>query len=182
VTVAAVVAGGFVALQAAGGSGYLGAFIAGVIAGNVATFGLHRAEHHEQQLATFTHLATSVVVLLVFITLGANLPLRALWDDLLPGLAVIATLVLVARPLAVLVCLLPDRRGRWTWPEIGFVAWARETGVVPAAVAATLAAEGVAHEHEIFTAVALAIMVTLLVQSTTKPWLARRLRLAGDLA
>ena len=48
---------------------------------------------------------------------------------------------------------------------------------MPAALAGVLVAEGVPHEAEIVTAVALAIVVTLLVQSTTKAWLARRLAL-----
>jgi len=45
-------------------------------------------------------------------------------------------------------------------------------------VDALLAAEGVPYESEIVTVVAVAIVVTLLVQATTKAWLARRLGLA----
>ena len=73
--------------------------------------------------------------------------------------------------------LLLDRRGRWTREEIGFLCWTRETGVVPAAVAGILVAAGVPNENELVTTVALAIVVTLLPQTTTKPWLARRLGL-----
>jgi potassium/hydrogen antiporter len=79
--------------------------------------------------------------------------------------------------LTVLTSLLPDRRGRWTPQEIAFVSWTRETGVVPAAVASLLVAEGIPIGDELVTTVALAIVVTLLLQSTTKPWLARKLRL-----
>jgi NhaP-type Na+/H+ or K+/H+ antiporter len=49
--------------------------------------------------------------------------------------------------------------------------------VVPAAVASLLVAEGVDNGDELVTTVALAIVVTLLLQSTTKPWLARKLGL-----
>ena len=62
-------------------------------------------------------------------------------------------------------------------PEIVFVAWTRETGVVPAAIAGILVARGVPGQPELLTLVALAIIVTLLLQSTTKAWLARRLGL-----
>jgi NhaP-type Na+/H+ or K+/H+ antiporter len=48
---------------------------------------------------------------------------------------------------------------------------------VPAAVASLLVAEGIQIGDELVTTVALAIVVTLLLQSTTKPWLARKLRL-----
>jgi hypothetical protein len=48
---------------------------------------------------------------------------------------------------------------------------------VPAALVGVLVAEGVPYEAELTTVVALAIVVTLALQSTTKAWLARRLRL-----
>ncbi len=116
-------------------------------------------------------------MLLVFITLGANLPLGTMAENLLPALAVIAVLLFVARPLTVLACLLPDRRGRWTRNEIVFIGWTRETGVVPASVAGLLLAMGVPNEDEMVTVVALAIVVTLVLQTTTKAWLAKRLGL-----
>lgn len=83
----------------------------------------------------------------------------------------------MARPLTVLVCLLPDRRARWRREELLFIAWTRETGVLPAALAGILVAEGIPHEEELVTVVSLAIIVTLLVQSTTKRRLARSLGL-----
>jgi cell volume regulation protein A len=118
-----------------------------------------------------------LTVMLVFITLGASLPLASVLEHGLPALAVLATLIFVARPIAVLGSLLPDRRGAWTRQEIAFVTWARETGVVPASVAATLVADGVRQGDEILTVVALAIVITLLLQTSTKAWLARRLGL-----
>jgi cell volume regulation protein A len=57
------------------------------------------------------------------------------------------------------------------------VAWTRETGVVPAALAGVLVAEGVPYGAELVTTASVAIVVTLAVQSTTKAWLARRLGL-----
>jgi len=44
-------------------------------------------------------------------------------------------------------------------------------------VVGILVADGVEYESELATVVALAIVVTLLLQSTTKAWLARQLRL-----
>jgi cell volume regulation protein A len=58
-----------------------------------------------------------------------------------------------------------------------FVGWTRETGVVPAAVAGLLLAMGVPNEDEMVTVLALAIVVTLGLQATTKAWLAERLGL-----
>jgi cell volume regulation protein A len=174
-----VVAVGFFTIDYAGGSGYLGAFLAGLLVSNMDRLGLDMHARGEAELRTFTGAAADILVIFVFVTLGANLPLDTLADDALPALATLAALILVARPLTILVCLLPDRTGRWLREELAFLAWTRETGVMPAALVAVLAAEEgvVAYEPELATVVALAIIVTLLLQSTTKAALARRLRL-----
>ncbi len=179
---AAVVAAVYVSADSAGGSGYMGAVIVGLIAGNADALGLRAPDTHERELELVASRVTDLVVILIFVTVGASLPLEAMAENILPGLAVIAVLVLAARPLTVLACLLPDRHGRWERREIAFVAWTRETGVVPVALAGILFAEGVPYEDEIVTSVAFAIVVTLLLQATTKGWLARRLGLLDDSA
>jgi potassium/hydrogen antiporter len=57
------------------------------------------------------------------------------------------------------------------------MAWTRETGVLPAAIAGILVGMGVPDADLVTVSVALALVVTVLIQTTTKPWLARRLRL-----
>jgi NhaP-type Na+/H+ or K+/H+ antiporter len=177
VSVLAVVALTFPGVQEAGGSGYLGAFIAGLIVGNMDRLRLGMHSKHETQMREFVANLADVAVLLVFITLGADLPFDAIAEEWLPALLVLATLIFVARPAAVLASLLPDRRGRWTREEIAFVGWTRETGVVPAALAGIVVAEGVPDADIVVVCVAMAIIVTLTLQASTKPWLARRLGL-----
>lgn len=172
-----VVSASYYSIDSAGGSGYLGAFLAGLIVGNLDALRLGMHSERERQLEDFAALAADIVVIFVFITLGANLPFDTFGDYALPALGTLAAFIFVARPLTVLASLLPDRRGKWTGGEIAFIAWTRETGVVPAAVAGLLVSRGVANGDELVTTVALAIIVTLLLQSTTKPWLARRLGL-----
>jgi cell volume regulation protein A len=177
IAVVAVVAASWFSTDAAGGSGYIGAFAAGLVVASLERFGLpiRRREHHEVHVTS--GVAADVVVLLVFVVLGANLPWEAMRDELWPALAVVAALVFVARPLTVLACLPWDRRARWTRPELLFVAWTRETGVVPAALAGLLVATGVPDAELAHVLVAFALVATLLLQAATKPWLARRLRL-----
>jgi len=93
------------------------------------------------------------------------------------GLLVMFVFIFVARPITVLACLLPDRRGEWTGKEIAFISWCRETGVIPAAVASLLLARGVEGAEIAVSMVALAVCVTLLLQATTAGYLARRLNL-----
>jgi cell volume regulation protein A len=177
IAVLAIVSLGFFSVDSAGGSGYLGAFIAGLIVGNMDVLKLGMHSRHELDMRALVANVSDVMVIFVFVTLGANLPFDTIADEWAPGLGVIAALLLVARPLAVLASLLPDRRGRWTHPEILFLCWTRETGVVPAALAGIIVAEGVEDADLVVVTVALAIIVTLTLQASSKGWLARRLGL-----
>lgn len=177
IVVMAVGAGGYFSIDFAGGSGYLGAFIAGLIVGNMDLLHLAMDPENERDVTTFVGIGADVMIMLVFITLGANLPWSDMRDHFLPALAVVGTLLFVARPIAIAACLLPDRRGRWSRQELLFLTWTRETGVMPAALAGIIVGMGVPHSSLVVTCVAIAIVVTLTIQSTTKPWLAGRLSL-----
>ncbi|MFN8185939.1 MAG: cation:proton antiporter [Gaiellales bacterium] len=171
------VSASYVSVGSAGGSGYLGAFLAGLIVGNIDTLKLGMHSEREQEMRTVIGTVAEVMVMLVFLVLGANLPWGDLADEIGPALAVLATLIFVARPLAVLACILPDRRGRWTRNETIFVAWTRETGVLPAALAGIMVSLGIPDANLVVICVALAVILTLALQATTKGWLARRLDL-----
>jgi cell volume regulation protein A len=176
----AVVAAEYFASEEIGGSGYLAAFVMGLVVGNMDLLRLPRHRQHFALLEGFTAQAAEVAMLAVFVTLGLNLPLDALWDDIGPGLLVMAVFILIARPLTVFSCLLPDRRGGWTREELLFLCWCRETGVVPAAVASLLVARDVPGAEQAVTMVAFAIVTTLLLQATTAGLAARRLGLLDD--
>jgi potassium/hydrogen antiporter len=177
IAVLAVVAMSYVSLDFAGGSGYLGAFLAGLIVGNMKMLGLSMHDEHKRDLVVTTRSLADIVTIFVFVLVGANLPFHALGEEILPALAVVAVLLLVARPITVAICCLPDRRSRWSRAELAFVCWTRETGVVPAALVGVLAALAVPNGDLLASVVALAILVTLTVQAIPAPWLARRLGL-----
>ena len=167
----------YVSLDSAGGSGYLGAFLAGLIVGNMHVGGLKMHPTHEAELRLFAGNIADIATLLVFLVLGSNLPLGELPGHLAAGMAVIAVLLLVARPVAVLVCTAPDRRARWTRQELLFLCWTRETGVVPAALVGLLAADGVPGNEILASVVAIAVVATLVLQAMPAGALARRLGL-----
>ena len=84
-----------------------------------------------------------LVTLFVFVVLGANIPFDTLGEYLLPA-AGGARDPAARRPAADGARMrLPDRRAGWTRPELGFLCWTRETGVVPAALVGVLAGLGV---------------------------------------
>jgi cell volume regulation protein A len=168
----------FFSLDTAGGSGYLGAFLAGLIVGNAQHLGLaDKSQPHAAEVREFAFNLADIVTLIVFMVLGANIPFGELGDNLLPALAVLATLMLVARPITVFACTMPDRGARWTRQELAFLCWTRETGVVPAALVGVLAGLGVPNGDVFASVVALAIVLTLLLQALPARWLADRLGL-----
>jgi potassium/hydrogen antiporter len=177
IAVLAVVAMSYVSLDFAGGSGYLGAFLAGLIVGNMRMLGLSMHDEHNRDLVITSRSLADIVTIFVFVLVGANLPFRTLGEDILPALAVVAVLLLVARPVTVAICMLPDRRSRWSRAELAFVCWTRETGVVPAALVGVLAALAVPNGDQLASVVALAILITLAVQAVPAPWIAGRLGL-----
>jgi cell volume regulation protein A len=180
VAILAVIALGYFSVETLGGSGYLAAFVMGLIVGNMELLRLGQHDEHAVLLEGFASQVAEICVLLVFITLGINMPFSALGEYLTGGLVVMAVFIFIARPLTVLVCLLPDRRGRWTRNEMIFLSWCRETGIIPAALAALLLSQNVPGADLAVSMVALAVCVTLLLQATTAGPLARRLGLLEE--
>jgi potassium/hydrogen antiporter len=180
VAILAVVALVYFSSETLGGSAYLAAFVMGLIVGNMDEFKLGQHEESERMLESFVGQVAEIAVLLVFVTLGINLPFEALGEYFVGGLVVMAVFIFVARPVTVVACLLPDRRGRWTRNEIIFLSWCRYTGVIPAAVASILLARGVEGAEIAVSLVALAVCATLLLQATTAGYVARRLDLLEE--
>jgi potassium/hydrogen antiporter len=139
--------------------------------------GLAMHTMHEHEMRVFSAGTADLVTLFVFVVLGANIPFDDLGDHLLPALAVLTALLLVARPLVVVACTLPDRGARWTPQEILFLCWTRETGVVPAALVGVLAGLGVPDIELYASVVAVAVVLTLLLQALPAARLAGRLGL-----
>jgi potassium/hydrogen antiporter len=178
IAVLTVVTISFFSLDTAGGSGYLGAFLAGLIVGNAPHLGLaEKDQPHAEEVRAFAFNLADIVTLIVFMVLGANIPFGELGDNLLPALAVLATLMLIARPITVFTCAMPDRGARWSRNELAFLCWTRETGVVPAALVGVLAGLGVPEGDVFASVVALAIVLTLVLQALPARWLADRLGL-----
>ena len=139
--------------------------------------GLAMHSRHERELRQFAFNVADLVTLFVFVVLGANIPFDTLGEYFLPALAVLGALLFLARPVTVLACVLPDRRGEWTRPELAFLCWTRETGVVPAALVGVLAGLGVPDIDVYAAVVALAVVMTLILQALPAAWLAGRLGL-----
>ena len=75
--------------------------------------------------------------------------------------------MLVARPVTVFLCALPDRRARWSFREMLFMCWTRETGVIPAALAGLLLGMKAPGAPMIASVTFIAILMTILIQAPT---------------
>lgn len=113
----------------------------------------------------------------IFILLGSQVDFALMRAHLWEGLAVVAVFMFVARPATVFLCALPDRKARWSWQEMLFMCWTRETGVIPGALAGLLMGMGAPEAPLIASVTFIAILVTILLQATTTKWLAGRLGL-----
>ena len=112
--------------------------------------------------------------------LGAQVKFQLIAAHLWASIGVVLVFMLIARPLTVLFCAVPDRRARWSWRELLFMCWSRETGVIPGALAGMLIGSGAPSADIIAAVTFVAILSTILLQATTTRWLAVRLNLMRD--
>ena len=176
VTLAAVI-GAYFAADGLQASGFMAVFAFGIVLGNKESFGFRMEAGEEQKLAEFVATTTFIARLFIFILLGAQVDFRLVSQYAVGGLVVAAVFILVARPLTVFACALPDRRARWSLNEMLFMCWTRETGVIPAALAGLLLGMKAPGAQTIGSVTFVAILLTILVQAPTTKWLASRLGL-----
>lgn len=156
------------AAAAAGGSGFLSVYVAGVVVGSgrlVFRRGVYLFHDGMAWLAQIT----------MFVVLGLlSFPSR-LMAAAGPALLVAGVLVFVARPLAVAVCLMPYR---FPLREVAFIAWGGLKGAVPIILATYPLLRGLPGAEALFDAVFFAVVVSAVTQGWTLPIAARVLRLA----
>ena len=176
VTLVTVIAAYFAAsdLQA---SGFMAVFVFGIVLGNKETLGFQMQAGEEQRLAEFVLTTSFIMRLFIFILLGAQVDFAEVGRHWMGGVAVVAVLMLVARPMAVFLCALPDRRACWRLEELLLMCWTRETGVIPAALAGLLLGVRAPGADIIASVTFVAILMTILIQAPTTEWLGRRLGL-----
>src|SRR5215472_9762726 len=158
-------------------SGFMAVFVFGIVLGNKETFGFRMEPGEAQKLDEFVLTTSFIMRIFIFILLGAQVDFTLMQHYWLGGAAVVAVLMLVARPLTVFAYALPDRRARWTLQEMLFMCWTRETGVIPAALAGLLLGMNAPEAQLIASVTFVAILMTILIQAPTTRWLAGRLGL-----
>jgi cell volume regulation protein A len=179
VTLMAVI-GAYMGADGLHSSGFMAVFVFGIMLGNQESLGFRIAKRDQLQLEDFILTTALIMRMFIFILLGSQVDFGLMNQYLLGGVAVVTVFMLVARPVTVFLCALPDRRAQWSLREMLFMCWTRETGVIPGALAGLLLGMKAPGAQMIASITFIAILMTILIQATTTRWLAAKLGLLID--
>ncbi|MFI6012675.1 potassium/proton antiporter [Streptomyces sp. NPDC051243] len=166
----ATVGFGIVAFAAAGAvnaSGIIAAYLSGLVLGNAKL-------PHRAATRSFAEGAGWLAQIGLFVMLGLLVNPSELPSAILPALVVGLVLLLAARPVSVLACLLPFRI---PWREQAFISWAGLRGAVPIVLATFPIVAGVTGARDVLNIVFVLVVLFTLIQGPTLPAVARRLGL-----
>ena len=163
-----------------GFSGFMAVFIVGMFCGNKKVFNFWIPEESFQSHLRFKEVLTVILRMMIFVLLGTHLDFKVLMDHFAPTMMVVFALIFIARPISVLFSVMLYKKAEWSWKEIVYLMWVRETGVIPAALAGMMMTSGVLHADIISAVTFATILVTLTFQASTSHLLARVLKLEED--
>jgi cell volume regulation protein A len=147
----------FAASGLLGGSGFLAAYTAGVVAGNRRVAFSHRLRRFQVGMTWLAQIG-------MFLTLGLLATPSEFGAVIVPAIATAVVLILIARPLAVWLCLLPFR---FKWRETAFIGWVGLRGAVSILLAILPGLGGVDGGELFFNIVFVMVIASLLIQGWT---------------
>jgi cell volume regulation protein A len=166
VTTAALVI--FGAAQITHASGFLAVYLAGIIIGN-------RPTRAHNSVVTFLDAATWLAQIVMFVLLGLLVSPHRLLSSVGAAVIVAFALMLVARPVAVFLCLAPFK---FNWREKVFIAWTGLRGAVAIFLASIPLLVGLSKAYLYFDVAFVVVIISLLLQGWTLAPAARRLHVA----
>ena len=149
-------------------SGFLAVYLAGLAVGN-------RPTRAHNTVVVFLDAATWLAQIVMFVLLGLLVWPARLMQSIWPALAIAATLMLVARPLSVFLCLAPFR---FSVREKTFISWVGLRGAVGMFLASIPLLVGLPNAYLYFDIAFVVVLSSLLIQGWTIAWAARALRIA----
>ena len=156
-----------------GGSGYLAAFVAGLL------FMVVRHMHETEKF--FDHMVEGFLKPMIFILLGALVDVTTLIEY--AGIGLIASLIFMffIRPLAVFISLSPFwliSKDPLSWKELLFISFVRETGAIPAVLLVSVVGAGISGIESLLPIGMWVILSTLIIEPPLTPWVALKLGVA----
>ena len=156
--------------QLSGGNGYLALYIAGLVLGNA-------SYPYKAPFIRFQSALSWIMQIVMFLTLGLFVNPRELGEVFGTALSATVCLVMIARPLAVFLCMI---KSGYTRSEKLFVSWAGLKGAVPIILATYPLMAGIEGAQQLFNLIFFLVIVSVLVQGQTLASLARFLELSHD--
>src|SRR5690348_5920758 len=138
-------------------SGFLAVYLAGLIVGNNQT----RAHN---SVVVFLDAITWLAQIVMFVLLGLLAWPHRLADSLFGAIAIALVLMLVARPVAVFLCLMPFK---FQWRELLFISWVGLRGAVVIFLASIPLLVGLPIAYLYFDVAFVVVLLSLLVQGWT---------------
>ena len=166
VTTAALVIFGLSQISHA--SGFLAVYLAGMIIGNLPT----RAHN---SVVTFLDAATWLAQIVMFVLLGLLVSPQRVLENIWPAIGVALVLMLVARPVAVFLCL---SFFRFNWRERTFISWVGLRGAVAIFLASIPLLVNLPSAYIYFDVAFIVVIISLLLQGWTLGVAARWLHVA----
>jgi cell volume regulation protein A len=163
-----IVSGGFAVFAASGlleGSGFLAIYLYGLTLRERAEQAAHAAA---SALDGFAWAAQATM----FLLLGLLVTPHELLGSLRATVAIAATLMFAARPIAVWLCLAPLR---FSGRQSLFIGWVGLRGAVPIVIALVPMMQSVPGSHHFFNVAFAVVLASMLLQGTTLGWVAKRL-------
>lgn len=151
-----------------GGSGFLAVYLVGLTVGN------GRIKHEESISQVMDGLAW-LSQAGMFLLLGLLVTPSNLLTHGLQALAIATFLIFVARPLAVMLCLLPFG---FRWSERFYISWVGLRGAVPIVLALYPVIAGLSNAALLFEITFTVVLISLLLQGSTVPVVARWLKVS----
>lgn len=158
----------FAATAKLNGSGFLAVYIAGLVLGNNPVRGF-------QSVIKFHDALTWLAQIVMFIVLGLLVTPTTLLEYAPTAILFALFLILIARPLAVWLCLIPFKFGI---REKTFVSWVGLRGAVSIFLAAIPMLTELPHAEIYFNVAFFVVLVSLVIQGWSISFLARKLKLA----
>mgnify|MGYP002859506795 CR=1 FL=1 len=156
----------FLLAQVIHGNGFLAAFVAGLLANYN-----HGKEYFHTTLRTMEIKVESIAKPTIFMMVGPFVALRDLWETALLGALVSLAFILIARPIAVMLSLLPTNVNL---KEKLFLSIVRETGVIPVVLAVITVAQ-FPELKLLMPLTAWVVVWTLTLLPALTPWWSRKL-------
>ena len=153
-----------------GGNGYLSAYIVGIILGNANI-------PNKANLVHFFDGITGASQILIFFLLGLLATPSQMLPIIIPAVAILLFLTFIARPLAVLLTMIPFKS---KWRQQVLIAFSGLRGATSIVFAIMAVVDDAYTKNDLFHIVFLIVLISIGVQGTLLPVVAKKLDMIDD--